>query len=340
VPGPAPATLAAPAPAASAAPSLLMTDIILSYLHEESRHRDDDARRRDEMFHQAQANLVQAISADTKARNLPKLPKLSDAAGWPAFWDIVQHYLRHERYSPGGDGDLIEYPAGHEHDNSQASAALDLQLASSLDGDAKAHFIATGDRFTGKGFLKLAELKDKFGRTGLLDVARDLFAMLEKADLQASLTPTQYEKDLREQFLRFAEGGIKLPGPVQLMIMLRGLRSEYEPIREQFREGQAGRDLLTDELNAVTKWCDRYDGEFGPPTGRQNRHHARTAAKGGAPAPAPGGGGEKPPAKDAGGKPVPPKEHPTPWHWLGAMDNDKVAPTVNSVGGIPIPSLE
>ena len=196
------------------------------------------------------------------------------AAGWPAFWNCIQHYLRHERYSPGGDGDLIEYPAGHELDNSQASAALDLQLATSLDGDTKAHFIATGDKFTGKGFLKLAELKDKFGRTGLLDVARDLFVMLKKTDLQASLTPTLYKKDLCEQFLCFAEGGIKLPGPVQLMIMLRSpLHSEYEPIREQYREGQPGCNLLTDKLNAVTKWCDRYNGEFEPSSGHQNKHH-------------------------------------------------------------------
>ena len=59
------------------------------------------------------------VIKDTRANKLPKLPTLSDATGWPAFWYLVQHYLRHERYSPGGDGALVEYPAGHPLDNSK-----------------------------------------------------------------------------------------------------------------------------------------------------------------------------------------------------------------------------
>jgi len=127
-PASAPADSAAPAPApvASVPVPASSESVLLAYLKEDAARRadearrwdaavarrDEESRRREEQFAQSQAELIQAISAETKARALPPLLKLSDAAGWPAIWD------------PGGTGDPIEYPAGHPLDNSKASAAV------------------------------------------------------------------------------------------------------------------------------------------------------------------------------------------------------------------------
>ena len=117
-------------------------------------------------------------------------------------------------------------------------------------------FLNTGDEYTGKGFKKLAKLKDAFSGAYQIQVAMKI-SNLTKAHAQGELSPKAYESDLLGLFEKFAISGNPLTACFQFMFMVCGLSEEYGQLIVDFRNGH--RKFLKEDLASVTAWCKNFD---------------------------------------------------------------------------------
>ena len=144
---------------------ILVAQFEIHKLNRESHklNREADAVR--------QTELTKTMMEISFSNKLPALLKLETKKDWPQFWMIMQHYL-----TKGKINKLEHVDSGNEFNNVKASMALDDALVTIINGDALKMFLHRKDEYHGKGFKKLALLKDKFAGDSQIQTAKEMFA--------------------------------------------------------------------------------------------------------------------------------------------------------------------
>ena len=263
----------------------------------------------------AQTALLLRLADEKEATELPPLIKLSKRSGYGVFYERVVVYLRHKKWSTGPSEELRHIGDGSEDDNSKASSRWFDKLEGCLSGEAKAFFLNQGTRYTGRGFDMLAKLDKEWGHGSSLEVAMKMykFFKMDEDYVQGSKSPETYAKDMRGILQLFAQSGNPLAVPLQNMLMIRGLWSEYSPIIEMFQTGQ--KTFETETLDSIRFWCDNYShpaykeqgrGGSRPPSARAVQ---RTGGND-------GGGGADVGENNAG------RTFKTPWPWISSLSHE------------------
>ncbi len=135
-----------------------------------------------------QSSLLKQLHLDSLARGLHAIPKLHDKKGWPNFWEVIKVYLRWDRYSLVISMELSHIDDGSTSTNTKASCNMDEVLVLALKGEALNFFAVTEGRYDGKGFNKLARLRQAYAADSEHDITTDMFKFFEGFD-QGSRTP-------------------------------------------------------------------------------------------------------------------------------------------------------
>ena len=159
------------------------------------------------------------------------LPKLVTEKDWDAFYSQAQFLLAKPQFSPGASLRLVT-----TDDNRPQSEALDDKIVPSLGGDAKALFDNTGSEFVGRGFERLAQLKEFFMPESDRDGFKALYSLFT-AIHQPSETVVAFVSHLMKLFSHINSCGHALSLPLQAMFVVKGLNSSYDGIREEFIQG-------------------------------------------------------------------------------------------------------
>ena len=131
----------------------------------------------------------------------------------------MQHYLTKPKYSAGKINKLKHIGSDEKFINVKASMALDDTLVTILKGDALKMFLHRKDEYHGKGFKKLAVLKDEFAGESQIQIAKEMFAFFQGFP-QGDSSPDSHEAGLHKLFEKIDISGNPLSMSFQVMLMV------------------------------------------------------------------------------------------------------------------------
>ena len=110
--------------------------------------------------------------------------------------------------------------------------------------------------YDGRGFDKLAKLRDEFDGSSESEIAYEMFQFFQGFNQGADSTLV-YLGNIRKKFDRFANSKDALSKMLQIMLTLRGLQPRYHGLFDKFKTSAITFDTVS--IGDIKDWCKEFD---------------------------------------------------------------------------------